>query len=485
MTRMALAIVAAVVLATTAARADPPEDEPSSSDAPRGPEHTEPAFESTVEPSESDPEREPIDQPPDVPRREVPDYDGRPDPGPDAGEVAIWIPRILFWPVYAVLEYFVRRPVGYIVTVGEREQWGALQLPPFGSASSTWGIVPTVLVDFGFQPSGGIYAWIDGAFARGNDLRLQASFGGPQWLRGMVLDRIHVGPAADVELIAIAASRPDLVFTGLGPDADPDRVARYGRRWLEASARATARPWRASRVRWSVGARASEFFDTEFRLGGERSMSDAVAQGWFPLPPGFATGYGALWQRLDAAFDTRERESAGQSGIRLEGHATLGFDPAAPIARRWLQYGGVAGAFWEIAGRRTLGLWSEVQLTVPLGDEPIPFTELPDLAGRGRLTGFRAGWITGESAVAMTIEYRYPIWVALDGVIGVAVGNAFGRDLEGFGVEHLRTSYMLGLRTVGDPDQSFTMQIGLGTDTFARGLEPVSVRLTAGMQEGF
>ena len=49
----------------------------------------------------------------------------------------------------------------------------------------------------------------------------------------------------------------------------------------------------------------------------------------------------------------------------------------------------------------------------------------------------------------------------------------------------MRTSYALGLRTVGDPDQSFTLQLGLGTDTFERGLAPVSLRLTAGVQEGF
>ena len=36
------------------------------------------------------------------------------------------------------------------------------------------------------------------------------------------------------------------------------------------------------------------------------------------------------------------------------------------------------------------------------------------------------------------------------------------------------------MRTVGDPDQSFTIQVGFGTATFGVGLDPAFVRITAG-----
>ena len=53
------------------------------------------------------------DQPPISPddERELPDYDGREDPT-TAGDVLIWIPRGLFYPVYLVSEYLIRWPLG-------------------------------------------------------------------------------------------------------------------------------------------------------------------------------------------------------------------------------------------------------------------------------------------------------------------------------------------------------------------------------------
>ena len=43
-------------------------------------------------------------------RRAVPDYDGRPDRR-TAGDVAIWIPRVVLYPVHLVTEYVLRRPL--------------------------------------------------------------------------------------------------------------------------------------------------------------------------------------------------------------------------------------------------------------------------------------------------------------------------------------------------------------------------------------
>src|SRR5687768_323196 len=47
------------------------------------------------------------------------DYDGRPDEV-TAGEVALWIPRILFFPAYVVTEYLIRVPIGALLISAER-----------------------------------------------------------------------------------------------------------------------------------------------------------------------------------------------------------------------------------------------------------------------------------------------------------------------------------------------------------------------------
>jgi hypothetical protein len=99
--------------------------------------------------------------------------------------------------------------------------------------------------------------------------------------------------------------------------------------------------------------------------------------------------------------------------------------------------------------------------------------------------GFRRGWITGPSAISATLEYRYPIGASLDAFVNASIGNAFGPELDDFAFRDLRMSFVYGLRTVGDPDHSITLQIGFGTKTFAQGLDPEVLRITIGTQEGF
>lgn len=442
-----------------------------------------------VAPSEPEPEPEPAPgEPPTIERREVPDYDGRPEPGPSAGEVLIWIPRVILWPLYAVVEYLVRQPLGYVLTTGEREHWDALRIAPFAETHGRWGIVPTFAYDVGFQPSGGLYLWTDRLLHPQNGMRFSIGFGGPDLLRGSALDRFALDDrGSHVEAVIEGEMRPDRLFLGLGPGAVSERIARYGRRRAGGSLALELRAWRASYVRVSTGLAANEFFDGTFvrRENGELPLGEAVAQGWFgSMPPGI-DGYTAYWQRLEGALDTREPWPASGSGARFEAYVEQGVDVTRAVDRRWLRYGGGAGAFWDVDSGRTLALWALTGFATALGRDPVPFTELPDLGGRGRMTAFQPGWITGQSVIAATLEYRYPIWVRIDGFLNVSTGNAFGPHLDGFSPERLRMSFALGVRTVGDPDQSFTIQIGLGTKTFEFALEPEVFRFVVGTQEGF
>jgi hypothetical protein len=54
------------------------------------------------------------------PKRDAPDYAGRPAPPPTPGEVLLWVPRVVFFPVYFTSEYLIRRPLGFLVTEAER-----------------------------------------------------------------------------------------------------------------------------------------------------------------------------------------------------------------------------------------------------------------------------------------------------------------------------------------------------------------------------
>jgi hypothetical protein len=423
--------------------------------------------------------------PPDIARREIPRYDGRDPAAPNAGETALWIPRVIFFPLYALLEYVVRRPVAWLLTKAEQERWHFLQLPGSNRTDPSWGIVPTFFADFGFRPHGGLYLWMSNVLAPRNNIRAQVGFGGVDWLRGTLADQYSFSDRIVFESYFDAWQRPDYLYLGLGPNASPARVARYGRAYIEGRAAMTLRPWRSSYFRVQARITTNKFYDTTYLdTQNELSLTSAVAAGWFDAPPGFE-GYSAYVQRLEAAFDTREDAPASETGIRLQVHGDIGFDLYRPQSRSWFLGGAALGLFWDVSAGRTLALWSVVESSAALGTEPVPFTELPDIGYRGRMTAFRRAWLTGPSATSLSLEYRWPIWVSIAGLASVSVGNAFGPDFQGFGIDQMRMSFAVGLRTTNDADNAFTLQVGLGTDTFAAGLSPVIVRLTAGVQEGF
>ena len=61
----------------------------------------------------------PIPPPPpggESPKRAVPDYSGRGEEPTTAGDVALWIPRVILSPLYFVSEYIIRRPLGWLIT---------------------------------------------------------------------------------------------------------------------------------------------------------------------------------------------------------------------------------------------------------------------------------------------------------------------------------------------------------------------------------
>lgn len=419
-----------------------------------------------------------------IPRREVPDYDGRPD-APRRVEDALLDPvRVVLFPLYLLVEYVLRQPIGYLMTTAEREQWDVFRYLPIADEPLPWGIIPTAFIDFGFLPSVGLYLWFDHAFVEDNHLSAQIGFGGPDWLRGTLVDRFPIAEGAVIELKVDAWQRPDYLFMGLGPRARPDRITRYGRRNVDGMAELRVRPFRSSQVRVIAGVSANELYETHANEEDEESLGQGVANGWFPdYPAGFRTGYVAYFQRLELALDTRQSAPEPTGGVRVEVHGELGVDVNASQARRWLLWGGAFGGYVDVSGGRTLGAWGTAELATPMGTEGVPFTELADLGAMGRMPGFRNGWIVGESALAFGVDYAFPVAPWLDGFVVVSCGNAFGRHFDGLDAGLLRMSYAIGLRA-GNPDQPFVVQAGMGTATFDDGGGPQVFRLTFGSQPG-
>jgi len=420
------------------------------------------------------------DPPPD---RELPDYDGRGEEPTTAGEVALWVPRVLLSPLYLVSEFVLRRPLGYLVSAAEESDLPALLVDffTFGPEQKA-GIIPTALFDFGFRPSVGIYGFGDDFIVDDNDLRFYAAYGGESWYALSVTNRINT--ASDVSSLSLNGSlenRPDFIFHGLGYDSHDRNQSRYGALRRGVSLEFESALWRASSVLLR-----SRFTDVEFSGEGccsEPGIDARVDQGAFEAPPG-REGYTVYSNRVEFAFDTREERPAPGTGVRLELEGEHAFD-TRDLERRWVQYGGTLGLYWDPPGHnRTLSLSLTALFADPLGDAPVPFTELITLGGTRLMRGFLEGRLVGRSAAVATFEYRWPLWIWLDGSFHFAVGNVFDEHLSGFATRRLRMSTGIGLRAVQARDHSFDVLIGVGSEPF-EDLESTKLRFTIGARRGF
>jgi hypothetical protein len=417
------------------------------------------------------------------PKRAMPDYDGRGEPPTTAGDVALWIPRVVFSPIYFVTEYMIRRPLGWLIGTAERKQWpqAIRDFFLFGPEKKA-GVVPTAFVDFGFRASFGIYAFWDDLFGKDNHLRLHATTFGKDWLSGALADRIPIGKDSTVDLRVEGVHRPDQIFAGIGPRTQEYQRTRYGVDRFEAHPVFEATWWRGSRILTTAGVRVVEFRDDA--CCDNPSLVSEVRAGRATLPPGFE-GYTNLYQRGEFTIDTREARPADQTGLRLELEAEHGSNIRTSTAN-WIRYGGSFGGFVDIKNNRTVSLSVTTLFVDPISNGArIPFTENIILGGSGPMRGYLLGRLNGRSAAIATLKYRWPIWAFLDGTLQVATGNVFGPQLEDFKPALLRLSGAIGIESIGAVDHTFELLVGAGSETFEQRGSIDSFRLVFGTNRGF
>jgi hypothetical protein len=434
--------------------------------------------------------------------RELPDYDGRPE-STSAADVALWVPRVLLFPLYVVSEYVVRRPIGWLVSTAERERWPTLFIDFFTFGNRQGGIVPTLLIDLGMRTSVGVFAFWDDFLTSGNDLRLRATYGGSGFLQLRVLDRFALGPG-QLALTGAYESRPDNVFRGLGNAQVEDEVrSRYG-----ATTSRFDVDYRLPWVRSSYARVTAELREVELDGGSSccenPSVNDQVARGVFTSPAGMNQVYDVTGQAAELVFDSRwprfpEGLELGSdyvtppgTGVRLamRARATEVLDQSlatgAALADGWVHYGASLGGYYDLTGeQRSVSATAIVDFVDPIGSGQVPVTDLVSLGGERPLRGFLANQFVDRSALAMRLEYRWPVAVWLDGSLVYEAGSVFESGLSGFDVSRFRNSYGFGLAAVGVQDHPFQALVALGTKPWDRGGGIDSFRLVFGTTAGF
>jgi hypothetical protein len=441
-------------------------------------------------------------------RRDPPDFDPREDVV-TAGEAMLWVPRVAFFPLRIVSDYAVRRPLGAITVFVERENV-IRELEDFFTfgPNGNIGIVPTAFVDFGFRPSVGVYMFWNELGHEDNDLRVSLSTGGAGWYRGVLADRIDLGGGHSLQLEVDALQRPDLLFWGIGPRTLDEAEGTYEVKTAGGGAR----------LRLDLG-RKGNFFESwarfrvsDFENGAcsagipragdgrappvfgcdDPTVFEQVEAGRYRLPTGFE-GYSAIETGGRLVLDSRDPRPAPGTGIALDLSAAHAGDVTGVRRGAWVSWGGTGAAFVDVTGtQRVLSLSLTMRFVDPLTDEDaIPFSELvgarrvDDLPEGELLHGFRPGRLLGRSAAALALEYRWPVWAFIDGVLQTGVGNAFGEHLEDFQPQLLRFAFAGGLRSTNHRDHSFNLLVGFGTETFEQGADPTSLRLLFGGTTGF
>ncbi len=278
---------------------------------------------------------------PDIPERTLPNYDGREDAPPTAGDVLLWFVRIPLYPLYLVTEFLLRRPLSLIVTNVEENEIADKVIPFFTfGPSNNIAIAPTFSFDFGFRPNVGLYFRYNDFLAKNNHLRAGFSFGGRAWQTGSLAYRYAPNEQWQIQLSGSATRRPDGRFFGIGSQANEDLESEYG--YLGASGALTTQGnfWRQSNLRIGVGYRRTEFHSDVGSDVDDISIEDRFEAGQFDaLPPGYSDGISVLYQSAKLTIDTRRARPAPGSGLRVTAGYELAFDARHPGEQLWINYG--------------------------------------------------------------------------------------------------------------------------------------------------
>jgi len=419
-----------------------------------------------------------------VKKRPLPNYDGRGAHKSAHDSAGTWLARVLLSPLYLLSEYAIRRPAAAMTSAAEKHDATSSVYDFFAfGPDHKIGFVPVGFVEFGFNPSVGVYFFGDDLVVPHNHVRLHVELWPTDWYGASLRDRYDVGKRSEVELHLSAISRPDMVFYGIGPNTLQSQQSRYDERRFDARASFDSRVWRSSHVAGGLGVRKVVVTDGHF--GSDPSLSRESALGGFPIPFGFDRTYVAPYVDMHVALDTRREGDLRGSSFHLEGNAEEGADVMYAPSTSWIRYGASATATFDLNGRSRLLSFSAAALFADsLDREPIPFTELVSLGGDTLMRGYFPGRLVDRSAAVASVEYRWPVAPMVDAEMQAAVGNVFGAHLDDFKPGLLRLSGALGLATpLSDPP--IELLVGFGTETFDHGAQVDSVRVTLGVPRSF
>lgn len=424
-------------------------------------------------------------------KRPVPRYSGR-DAPLSAGQVLIWIPRVIFYPVHLVLEYLVRWPLVNLIALMEKHYVFPRIKELFTFAGGRAVLYPTYYLDFGRTTSVGLTFRFNDLGIKNNNFSFNAAFSDNNFIQVAANNSFRVF-RRDRGLVALGVghlNRPDRPFAGLGPESQQAALSFYRLGATDVKASLTASLGALNRA--GIGL----YYRNATITGGQStSIADPRTRLFFDVRdpaqvPGYNNTYNLLGARVRLELDTRARERAftSGSGLRLELFGSANVDPGNG-SLSWFTWGGELAGFLDLSGHNhILGLRFYLEAQETVGDVPLPIEERLKLGGSEYLRGFLAGRFHGDSATVITLDYRYPIWFLFDANFFVSIGNVWTGRFRELSFGRMVMSWGLALRTSTSRRSSFDILFAFGTNRLGEWTEDFrhdSFRFVFGFNQGF
>ena len=164
---------------------------------------------------------------------------------------------------------------------------------------------------------------------------------------------------------------------------------------------------------------------------------------------GFADPYNIFSLGLGLDLDTRaaERQYTEGTGVRLEAFGTYNFTIGDPDLN-FFRYGIQPSAYIDFSGvNHVLELSIYAEAISSTNDNTPPINELVTIGGPANMRAYLPGRSRGESALAASLTYTWPVFFFLDGLLVAEMGNAFNGFYDDFGFGRMLVDFGFGFRT--------------------------------------
>lgn len=422
--------------------------------------------------------------PPDVVRGER--WDGRQRAPHSRLYDLLWVPRVLLFVPRLIFDG-ISWPIGAAARFIEHHNLQTWAKDALTTQDGTIGVRPVLDFATGYRPAFGLTFFDEKLLGPKTDFRLTLAGDFEDVIAAAVqLRPTHEDRAVEYRLGASFKRRNDFLFSGIGmAEARSNPNTRYGADLLDVTNQVDLLA--SDHVRFGLdGAFLLRRFRDAPPVGDDPSISQVYCVRLLGrcVPgtvsdrevPGFNQGAQFFRGGVSLRVDTRNRRFTPSNGALIEVGAS--YAQELPSGAHWFfTHGTVVGAFALLGSSRVLLVRATTLAVWQLGNDPVPFSELPVLGDPDMLRGVRRGRFRDDSLVLGTAEYRWPIWMWMDASLFVDYGGVFGPAYRGFDLREMvpaigaavrvRTSHQFYLRAqlaYGFMNEGLQVSISASTD---------------------